>query len=424
MGIKHNIEKYQTSNKIATHHGQKKLLKLRAEVNRLYFAEGLSKNMITARKHLSKHFVIRWTQSPGQDFSIDSRGWPSGQRRKWDQQTQQRIVELHASLKANTKAFFWGASAIEQEWRRLYPNDTVPPLRTIGQILQDLGLSDKYRKHRNTGASRYLCYPEYTIYHQLGKRVMEADFVGQKYLTGRTEPLQFIGFSFKTAPKFRYFKRIDAKSAKSFIAGCKEVFKEYERPDCIKIDNAMETIGSRSGKRNISKVMAFLLSHQIWPIYAVPRRPFSQASIEGNNSVFARKFWNRRTFSCLSDIDCQLAWFNEASLRYTGYEVPKNRGQENLEFIPKVYFLRQVRELSDSPGGRRNGWIEVLNEIVMLPASYISYFVLAEWHLLEDTLTVHIEKDKQLERIISLPFKINPESRKKIQKGGALSFCI
>lgn len=420
MGIKYNIEKSQTSNKIATHYGQKKLLKLRAQVNQLYFNKGLSKNMITAKKHLSKHFVIRWTQSPDQDFSIDSRGWPKGQRRRWNQQTMQRIAELHACLKANTKAFFWGASAIEQEWRRRYPNDTIPPLRTIGQILQDLGLSDRYRRHSNKGAACYLCYPEYTIYHSLGRRVMEADFVGQKYLTGRTEPLHFIGFSFKTEPKFRYFKRIDAKDAKSFIAGCKEVFAGYERPDCIKVDNAMETIGSRSGKRNISKVMAFLLSNQIWPIYAVPRRPFSQASIEGNNSVFARKFWNRRIFSCPADIDCQLAWFNEASLRYTGYEVSMIRHQKKHEFVPKIYFLRQVRDFPDSG----DGWIEVLNEIVMLPASYISYFVLAEWHLLKENLTVHIEKDKQLERIISVPFKINPESLKKIKKGGALSFCI
>jgi len=88
MGIKHDIEKSQTNNKIATHYGQKKLLKLRSEVNRLYFTEGLSKNMITAKKHISKHFVIRWTQSPDQDFSIDNRGWPRGKRRKWDQYTE------------------------------------------------------------------------------------------------------------------------------------------------------------------------------------------------------------------------------------------------------------------------------------------------------------------------------------------------
>ena len=180
--------------------------------------------MITAKKRLSKHFVIQWTQAPDQDFSMDSRGWHKGQRRRWNQQTEKRIVELHACLKANPKAFFWGASAIEQEWRIRYPNDTIPPLRTIGQILKELGLSDKYRRHRHKGASRYLCYPEHTIYHRLGKRVMEADFVGQKYLTGRTEPLHFIGFSFKTEPKFRYFKRIGAKNAKAFMAGCKEVF--------------------------------------------------------------------------------------------------------------------------------------------------------------------------------------------------------
>lgn len=64
-----------------------------------------------------------------------------------------------------------GATAIQTEWRRRYPEDDPPPLRTIGQILTDLGLSVKTKKGRNEGAAEYLCYPEHTIYEQLGDRV-------------------------------------------------------------------------------------------------------------------------------------------------------------------------------------------------------------------------------------------------------------
>jgi transposase len=420
MDKKVAIVKNQGGSTIAGQYGQKKLIKLRAEVNRLYFEEGLSKNAICRRKRLHKGFVIRWTQSPRQDFTQDNRGWPMGQRRKWTQQTERRIAAIHAAIKADPKCFYLGASAIQQQWLRQYPGQTIPPLRTIGQILKDLGLSGSRKTSRNPGASAYLCYPEYTVYHKIGRRVMEADFVGQKFLAGRTEPLHFAGFSFKASPKLRYYKRIRAKGADSLIQNCKYVFKQFEKPDAMKLDNAADSIGSRSGKRNISKVMAFLLANQVYPIFAVPRRPFSQASIEGNNSVFARKFWNQRTFESLQDVDRQLNWFNAASLEYTSYKTPETQTTKQRRFVPKVYFLRQVRDC----GNGRTGWIEVLNEVVELDPAYIGYFVIAQWHLLNENLTVYIEKEKRLKTIISVPFEINETSKKKFYKGGALSFCI
>jgi len=420
MVSKVTVVKCKSGTTIAGQHGQKKLFKLRAEVNRLYFEDGLSKNAICRIKRLNKRFVIRWTQSPTQDFTEDKRGWPMGQRRKWTKQTETRIAGLHRQIKADPRAFYLGASAIEQQWRRTYPGEVVPPLRTIGQILKDLGLSQPRKTPRNPGASAYLCYPEHTIYNKIGKRIMEADFVGQKFLAGRTEPLHFAGFSFKAVPKLRYYKRIQSKGADSLIKNCKYVFERFEKPDAIKLDNAADSIGSRSGKRNISKVMAFLLANEVYPIFAVPRRPFSQASIEGNNSVFARKFWNPRSFESLEDIDRQLGWFNNASLAYTGYKPPESAAVGKKRFAPKVYFLRQVRASSDG----RAGWIEVLNEIIELDPSYISYFVVACWHLQKETLTVYIEKEKRLETVVSVPFEINLRSRKKFYKGGALSFCI
>ncbi|MFB6215010.1 MAG: hypothetical protein ABEI54_03990, partial [Candidatus Bipolaricaulia bacterium] len=162
--------------------------------------------------------------------------------------------------------------------------------RTIGQILKDLGLTKKTKKGSNKGAAEYLNYPEHTIYQQLGNRVLEADFVGEKYITGRTEPLNFIGYSFKKAPKLRHFQLIKGKTADEFIRLTKEFFEEFETPDVVKVDNAASVIGSMSAQRNISRVMAFLLNNNVHPVYSVPRKPFTQASIEGNNSVFSRKF--------------------------------------------------------------------------------------------------------------------------------------
>lgn len=145
---------------------------------------------------------------------------------------------------------------------------------------------------------------------------MEIDFIGEKYITGRSEPIDFIGFAFKKEPKLRYFKRIEGQTSKNFIKHTDEFFKKFEKPDFAKVDNALAMIGSASGKRNISKSMQHLLKDQVIPIFAVPRKPFSQASIEGNNSVFARKFWNKINFKSVKEIDKKIEWFNSDSASY------------------------------------------------------------------------------------------------------------
>ena len=395
------------------YYDEKKLFKLRQKVNELYFNHYLSKNMIAKKKKLSKKFVIKWTKFPNQDFSKDDRGWEKGKRRKWTKTDEQRIKKIHADLTRDPYQFYTGATAIEQEWRKKYPDIPFLPLRTTGQILADLGLSEKRKKDRNQGAARYLCYPEYTIYSLLGNRVLEADFIGKKYLIGRTEPLNFIGFSFKKESRLRYFKRVSGQTADEFIKQTKHFFKRFEKPDLIKLDNSLSTIGSASGKRNISKTMKFLLKNQVIPIFAVPRKPFSQASIEGNNSVFARKFWNRIDFKSTEEIDTKLEWFNKSSERYCVYRKPKGKKLILKDFTPKVYFIRQVKEDKQQTA---KASIDILNDKVYLPKSYINYFVLAEWRLKKEQLYIHFEKEQRPKIIKKLSFKINQRSKEKLAK--------
>lgn len=351
---------------------------------------------------------MNWTKSPTQDFTKDNRGWPKGKRRRWSEEDEKRVRTIHQQLKENPYQFYIGATAIEQEWRRKYPDIAPLPLRTIGRIMADLRLSGKRKKDRHKGAARYLCYPEHTIYTLLGGRVLESDFIGKKYLTGRTEPLNFIAFSFKKEPRLRYFKRVVGQTADNFIEQSKHFFKKFEKPDFMKIDNALATIGSASGRRNISKAMRFLLKNQVVPIFAVPRKPFSQASIEGNNSIFARKFWNRIDFQSVEEVDEKLKWFNLSSQRYTGYQSPRVKSKTKKGFIPKIYFIRQVKENEEQTG---KAFIDVLNDKVFLPKSYIHYFVLGEWNLKQERLYIYFEKEQESKMIKKLSFKINLRSK-------------
>ena len=146
----------------------------------------------------------------------------------------------------------------------------------------------------------------------------------------------------------------------------------------------------------------------------MPRKPFCQASVEGNNSVFSRKFWNRIEFKSLQEVDKRLEWFNQASQRYTDYQPRNGRSQQPQPgFVPKGYFLRQVKE-ENAPRGQ--AFIDVFNEKVFLPSSYIHYFVLAEWDLQVEQLLIHFQAEQQPQVIKKLSFKINEGSKQRIQK--------
>ncbi len=397
---------------------QKKSLQLRRIINDLYFEKHISKKMIARSLKVSKGYVARWTRSPEQDCSSDGRGWPGGRARTWGDETWQRVEELHKILESDPRQFYTGATAIAQQWRRHYPTNPVPSLRTIGRIQAALGLSNKRQKGRSKGAARYLCYPEHTIYHHFQGRLLEADFIGRKFIDGSGDPLHFVGFSFKKEPRIRYFRRVESETSSAFINECEEFFSRFEKPDYLKVDNCAATIGSASGKRTISRVVRFLLCNQVIPIFAVPRKPFSQASIEGNNSVFARKFWTRRTFTSLQDVDMQLDWFNKSSESYTGYAQPTKtkRAPKKDYFVPRVYFIRQVVDQNGK------GCIDVLNEKITLPTTYINYFVLAEWNLPKQQLVVYFEKDLTPTPIKRVNFLVNPNSKFAFDQGGSFLF--
>jgi len=351
-----------------------------------------------------------WTKSPNQDFTQDMRGWPKGKPRKYTKADKARVKKIRDELtKDSSDDFYCGATVILQEYRLRYPSLRPPTLRFIGRILAETGMATLQKKHQNKGMARYLHYPEYSVYH-LGERVLEMDCVGHKFIKGRTEPINFIGLSFKKPPKLRYFKRISGETGDEIIKYSELFFEKFEKPDAIKMDNGFAMAGSSSYPRVVSKVPLWYLSQGIIPIYAVPKRPFSQASIEGNNSVFSKKFWKRFEFKNLQEIDEKLELFNLASQRYSQYEPPKKKSRKKTRFIPKIYFIRKVYE--DEQTGR--GYIQLVNNKIFIRRSYINYFVLVEWNLKNEELYVYFENEQKLKRIKKIKFEINQKSKEKL----------
>ena len=108
------------------------------------------------------------------------------------------------------------------------------------------------------------------------------------------------------------------------------------------MDNGSVFFGtSSSKKRFLSKMVLFLPVRNIIPIFTASRKPWNQASIEGANSTFSQKFWNRCHFESVSEIDRRLADFNLSYQRYLNYQRPDNP-KENEKFSYSVYFIRKV----------------------------------------------------------------------------------
>lgn len=359
---------------------------------------------------MTKVFVIKWTKSPHQDFTKDMRGWPKGKSRKYTKTDERRVKEIHQELVKDPHIFFAGASAILQRWQEKYPRMKPPHPRFIGRVLKSAGLSEKIQKGRNKGASRYLHYPEYSIL-QLGESLLEMDFIGKKFIKGRTEPVNFIAFSLRKPCKLKHFRRITGETGDNIIKESKRFFRRFEKPDVIKMDNDFATAGGGHYKRLLTKVVIFYLKEQILPVFAPPRKPWSQASIEGSNSVFSRKFWKRFEFKGIQEVDEKLEDFNKSYQWYLGYKSSLKRSKKE-NFIPKVYFIRKVYQNPEN----QKGYIEVANQQIFIPKSYINFFTLSEWNLKEERLYIYFENERKLNLIKKLSFKIHSKSKEKLFK--------
>jgi hypothetical protein len=350
---------------------------------------------------------MAWTKSENQNLTKDERGWEKGNPRKYTEADENIVLKIHKELESYNDGFFTGASAILQVYRKEYPGIKSPSLRYIGRVLSKHGKVTKQRG-RNKGASRYLLYPAHTI-NNLGERLLEIDFIGKKFIEGRTEPINFIAFSLRN-PVLKHFRRVSGDTAENVIKESKRFFREFCKPDVVKVDNAFAMRGSSSGERPISKVMMFFLQNEITPIFTAPRKPWNQASIEGANSVFSRKLWNRFEFRNLKEIDAKLEKFNEAYRKYCEFPDQPLQDKKKRNYIPKIYYIRKVYEEEEC----KKGYIEVANTKVLLPAEYINLFVLAGWNLKEEELTINLEREKRLLTINKIPFKINPVSKEKL----------
>lgn len=305
------------------------------------------------------------------------------------------------------------------DFSKKHTENEVPKLWYIDKVVRDAKLQTKAPKpKRKKGGSEYLLYPVKCI-RQLGYVQQSADFIGKKYIAGRSEPINILSSSYYFPFKLYRIERILAEKAIYAIKSITDRWRRYPIPNVFRMDNGLQWRGTASGKRAVGMMLKFLLNLKVIPLFGSPSKPWTNPHVEGHNRVFNDKVWNNNFFTSLEQIDQECDRFNNESLELFEYKYSHLVFNGNFNYLEprqeiitdkltttrgkRVYFIRFV----ESPGNGRKAMIIILNEIVYLPERYNHQFVFVEWNIEKERLFIYSEFQQEITLIYQIKFKLN-----------------
>lgn len=317
--------------------------------------------------------------------------------------------------------YFIGSDYVQMDYAKKH-SEQLPSRWFIEETIRKNNLQIRKSKKKVKGGSEYLLYPIESI-RDLGYIHQSADFIGKKYIQGKSEPVNIFSTCYQAPFKLYQIQRILAEKSSYAIEALESFWLNYPIPDVFRIDNGLQFRGTASGKRSIGKFLIFLLNLDVTPLFGSPSKPWTNPNVEGHNRVFNEKVWNRNHFTDLDHIDTECQKFNQESRELFEFKYAKQLINQHRLFNylkktssadkinlrkttgKKICFTRFVESFEKST----NAQIVVMNETVELPEKYSHQFVFAEWHLDKEQLFVYTEYQKSRTLIRKLNFKINSQ---------------
>ena len=378
------------------------------------YAEGISKTEIAQQLDIRKATIIKWLSKTSYE---EGRGWQKDRARKYDDTVvADRICELKRHRIGNN--YFVGDDYVQMDYAQKYPHDTLPTLWYIKQTIKKAKLQTRKPKLRRTGGSEYLLYPIHSIRSLKGIH-QSADFIGKKYISGRTDPINIFSTSYYVPFKLYQIWRIEAEKAIYAIEQLQNLWSQFPKPHVLRLDNGLQFRGTASGKRALGTFLIFLLNLNVIPLFGSPSKPWTNPHIEGHNRVFNEKVWGKNFFTSLDQIDIEAERFNKESREFFHFKYARyvfdniSRLLENNTIIntetlrtrkgKKLYFIRFVESFESS----KDAQVTIMNETVFLPEKYNHQFVFGEWNIETENLSLFSEYNKSRILIQQIPFKLN-----------------
>jgi hypothetical protein len=222
------------------------------------------------------------------EISIDNRGGKKGNSRKYPPETKQQIIKIRKDLEKED-SYFIGSEVVKENYEK--QTDKKVPKSFVDRVLKEAGMVKSPIKKKR-GLSKYMKYPNYTL-TKLGKSMMSIDFIGPKYLKGSANRINFLSCKYIRPEKRGIAKRIEGQTTEQTIKTLKEIWRTHPIPEILKIDNDSAFGGTFSHEKYIGKLVFFLLNLGVYPLYIAQRSPWNKGQVEGFNSVFSKKFWNK-----------------------------------------------------------------------------------------------------------------------------------
>lgn len=316
------------------------------------------------------------------------------------------------------KKYFVGNQYVQMDYARENPKNELPKIWYIDKVIREAKLQTRKPKTKKKGGSKYLLFPLQCI-RNLGYIQQSADFIGKKYITGKTEPINIFSSSYYSPFKLYQIKRILAEKAVYSIEQLKEQWLQYPVPDILRMDNGLQFRGTASGKRCLGMFLKFLLNLNVAPLFSSPSKPWTNPHVEGHNRVFNEKIWGNNFFTNLKQIDNECERFNQESLELFKFKysqlifngsfryLEKNQKITTDKLLSKknkkIYFIRFVESFDKD----RKATIIVLNALIALQEKYNHQFVFVEWDIEKEQLSIYSEFEKQITLIKQIKFRLN-----------------
>ena len=399
----------------------KKLLIFKRKKAKELHEKGWSNRKIACHILASKNSVGKWVQMDESEISTDNRGWEKGKSRKYTPETKSQIIKIRKDLEKED-SYFIGSKVVKKNYEKQTGEKVSKSY--VDCVLKEAGMVKSPEKKRK-GRSKYMKYPEYTL-TKLGKSMMSIDFIGPRYLKGSDNRINFLSCKYIRPEKRGIVTRIEGQTAEETITALKKILKTHPIPEILKIDNDSAFGANLPHERHIGKLAFFLLNLGVYPLYVAPRSPGDNGQVEGFNSVFSKKFWNKLQFSDEQEIDIKIKDFNVAYEKYSRL-VSNNpeRKEKDIKYIDdfkdanlenkcveqfkadKIYFLRIVRRKNDKGSDKEYGFIDILKHEIKLPKDLINLFVFCVLDLKSKLLKINIELDDgSLKDVKSIAFVI------------------
>ncbi len=305
------------------------------------------------------------------------------------------------------------------DYTKAYPDEPLPSKWFIEEVVRNNNLQTAKPKPKRKGGSEYLLYPVEAI-RRLGKIQQSGDFIGKKYIDNHSDPINIFSTSYYSPFKLYQIQPIFAAKTMFVLPVLAKLWREFPIPDVFRIDNGLQFRGSGSGRKFLSPFLKFVLNLNITPLFGSPHKPWTNPHIEGHNKVFNDKVWSRNRFTDTAQIGAECARFNAESLELFDFKyrsdlafIKRKRyltGKSKIESAKlksienkKIYFIRFV----ENRDARRNSFITVLNEKVIVPEQYDHQFVFVECDIEKSKLNIFSEYQKNIRQIHQIKFKLN-----------------